>query len=655
MQINLLFKDGTELIYKDDTVASVSASKLLFELLYYGNIDDANIFTIVPYTNMKKDLFVQLYIQKNLLVLYQSHTDLYKQCNPLTYEDSDVILDPTIRYYVDGFYIDRKLCIATLPNGTRCQMYINSSDNNVCCIDHRRTGNIDITLNYYELMRIYNDEYLHKILNVSLLIKNFISEQKNDPISIITMTLEFFKTIIYYVFIDPLNSKNERLVNKVYRHIKKQIYTMAYTIIHSVDYIPILCNRPNNFRQINNLEEPTHFKEIDMNMCMECCTCMDTFTQSELIICKCRKPHFFCRECVMNYIKSKHNDGLNYTCCPINNKSNIDLRPIYRHLEPDMINNIGISARIDLYATASAKNVNFYVCPFCKIYGIDIDKNLNTINYTTQIKHCKFTFIKLKFIDGYVYPFIIKYDDNTIEINDMLISIDGVNIAGFIESEIINMLCSKDRVIETKHEQICEILTFINKTNTVKTTKHITTVNCKECNKDWCIKCNKKSHNGTCETIQNPEDIPTRVAEIVTDVMIDRCPNCTNAYIKTEGCNLIHCGKCPQSFCHLCKLQIEKRNDREYWHFKGSGSADASASCPLYEQNNSNMIKMRHISTNIQITNLINSNMEYKDIIISELAKHNIIINKRNQGNKIMTFIKYIFKPLFKTTVNVDG
>ena len=333
---------------------------------------------------------------------------------------------------------------------------------------------------------------------------------------------------------------------------------------------------------------------------------------------------------------------------PMDNKKHIDLRPIYRHLELDMIKNIGINARIDLYSKASARNINFYVCPFCKIYGVDIDKPImNNISYTTKIKHNKDSFIELKFIDGYVYPFIVKSANDMIDINDMLVSIDDIDIAGFMEKEIMEML-SKDCVIETKHEQICEILTSIDKTNTIKTKNKITVIHCEECDKDWCINCNKKSHNGTCETIENPEDIPRRVAEIVTDVMIDKCPNCTNAYVKSEGCNLIHCGKCPQAFCHLCKLKIEKRDGREYWHFKGSGSENASSTCPLYERDNSNSIKMRHISTNIKITNLINSNMQYRNIIISELAKHNIIINEPRRGGQFRASMKSIFPFFFK-------
>jgi hypothetical protein len=140
------------------------------------------------------------------------------------------------------------------------------------------------------------------------------------------------------------------------------------------------------------------------------------------------------------------------------------------------------------------------------------------------------------------------------------------------------------------------------------------------------------------------------VAEIVTDVMIDKCPNCNYAYVKSEGCNLIHCGKCPQAFCHLCKLKIEKRNGREYWHFKGSGSENASSTCPLYERDNSDSIKMRHISTNIKITNLINSNMQYRNIIISELAKHNIIITAQSRSNIFKEFFKSMFSPFFKKT-----
>jgi len=701
MSITLILKDETKLIYHTET--PITATKLLFELLYYGYNYTADNFTMVRYNGpdsttlgLTNCMIKELYLRCNELFLYKSKNDRNtKQNKPFTYKDSHIILNPDISYYVDGNMINKSRCIATLVSGDRCTA--SCVGNNICCIKHlRRNPTIDdIKMNFYEIQRELTNDYLQSKMNMNVFIHRLIDAKLDDPISMLTITTNILKTWVFNnnIFFDEKDNC-DIVYDIICETIKKCIYGMAYSIIHSPDYLPILCGRqriiPPIIQHIIPLEtkkEKLSTKEIinkyappiDCNTCkkgfakndmtqidnlymcnktcldkyinrdMECCTCMDTFKITELIVCKCRKSHYFCHECIVNYIKSKHNDGLSYDYCPIDNMKNIDLRPIYRHLEPDMIKNIGINARIDLYSKAAARNINFYVCPFCKVYGVDINRNLDTIKYTTKVKHNKGTFIGLKFIDGYVYPFIVKYSNDMIDINDMLVSIDDINIAGFMEKEIIDML-DKDCVIETKHEQICEILTSIDKTNTMKTKNKITVIHCEECEKDWCINCNKKAHNGTCETIENPEDIPRRVAEIVTDVMIDKCPNCTNAYVKTEGCNLIHCGKCPQAFCHLCKLKIDKRNGREYWHFKGSGSTDASSTCPLYERDNSNNIKMHHISTNIKITNLINSNLQYRNIIISELAKHNIIINEPTNGGRFKKFMKSIFPFFFKKT-----
>lgn len=696
MQITLILKDKTKLIYRTET--PITATKLLFELLYYGNNYDADIFEMIRYTgpgsttkNLTNNMIKELYLKNFELFLYETEDERNIKQLSLTYKDSH-ILNPDISYYVDGNMINRRRCIATLVSGNRCGA--SCMADNICCIEHlRRNYTIDdIKMNYYEIKRELTNEYLESIMNMQVFIHSLMDAKLDDPISLLTITPNILKTWVFNninVFFDSKNN-NDMVHIGICNSIKKCIYNMAYSIIHSPDYLPILCNRikpvskmprktvegtytHNKCAKCNDIFPKINLMHIDnMYLCtktcldeyknreIECCTCMDTFKITELIVCKCSKSHYFCHECIVNYIKSKHNDGLSYNHCPMNNnpmdsnptdnKNHIDLRPIYRHLEPDMIKNIGINARIDLYSKASARNINFYVCPFCKIYGVDIDKPImNNISYTTKIKHYKGSFIELKFIDGYVYPFIVKYSNDMIDINDMLISIDDIDIAGFMEKEVIDML-SKDCVIETKHEQICEILTSIDKTNTIKTKNKITIIHCEECDKDWCINCNKKSHNGTCETIENPEDIPRCVAEIVTDVMIDKCPNCNYAYVKSEGCNLIHCGKCPQAFCHLCKMKIDKRNGREYWHFKGSGSENASSTCPLYERDNSNSIKMRHISTNIKITNLINSNMQYRNIIISELAKHNIIITAQSRSNIFKSFFKSMFSPFFKKT-----
>ena len=727
MSITLILKDTTKLIYRTET--PITATKLLFELLYYGNNYDADNFEMIRYTglfsttkNLTNNMIKELYLKNYELFLYETEENRNIRHNPLTYENTNVILDSEITYYVDGNMINRRRCIATLVSGDRCGA--SCMDDNICCIEHlRRNPTInDIKMNYYEIKRELTNEYLESKMDMHILINRLMDAKLDDPISLLTITPNILKTWVFNninVFFDSKNN-NDMVHIDICNTIKKCIYSMAYSIIHSPDYSPILCNRikpvskmprktvegtytHNKCAKCNDIFPKNNLIHIDnMYLCTkkclddyinrdrECCTCMDTFKITELIVCKCSKSHYFCHECIVNYIKSKHNDGLSYNHCPMDsnptdNKKHIDLRPIYRHLEPDMIKNIGINARIDLYSKASARNINFYVCPFCKIYGVDIDKPImNNISYTTKIKHNKGSFIELKFIDGYVYPFIVKSADNMIDINDMwcaqfkstertfdlsqpslveeetirtcglssthmLVSIDDIDIAGFMEKEIMEML-NKDCVIETKHEQICEILTSIDKTNTIKTKNKITVIHCEECDKDWCINCNKKSHNGTCETIENPEDIPRRVAEIVTDVMIDKCPNCNYAYVKSEGCNLIHCGKCPQAFCHLCKLKIEKRNGREYWHFKGSGSENASSTCPLYECDNSDSIKMRHISTNIKITNLINSNMQYRNIIISELAKHNIIITAQSRSNIFKSFFKSMFSPFFKKT-----
>ena len=722
MSITLILKDETKLIYNTET--PITATKLLFELLYYGYNYVADNFTMVRYTgpgattlNLTNCMIKELYLKCNELFLYETRYDINIEHKSLTYMNSHIILNPNISYYVDSNIINRKRCIATLVSGNRCGA--SSMGDNICCIEHlRRNPTIDdIKMNYYEIQRELTNDYLQSKMNMMVFIHSLINAKLYDPISLLTITPNILKTWVFNtinVFFDQKDNCDE-VHHIICNTIKKCIYDMAYSIIHSPDYMPILCDKPK-ISPPETKKEKISSKEIinkyalpiDCNMCknsftkndltyinniylctktcldkyinrdMECCTCMDTFKQTELIVCKCSKSHYFCKECIVNYIKSKHNDGLNYNHCPMDNnpmdnnpmdnnphnKKSIDLRPIYRHLEPDMIKNIGINARIDLYSKASARNINFYVCPFCKIYGVDIDKPLmNNISYTTKVKHNKNDFvglefirnkfIELKLIDGYVYPFIVKTANDMIDINDMLVSIDDIDIAGFTEKDIIDML-SKDCVIETKHEQICEIITSINKTNTVKTKNKINIIHCQECDKDWCIHCNKKSHNGTCETIENPEDIPNRIAEIVTDVMIDKCPNCTNAYVKSEGCNLIHCGKCPQAFCHLCKLKIEKRDGREYWHFKGSGSENASSTCPLYERDNSNSIKMAHISTNIKITNLLTSNMQYRNIIISELAKHNIIINEPRRGGRFKAFFNSLFKKRPPPPVNLD-
>ena len=170
MSITLILKDETKLIYNTET--PITATKLLFELLYYGNNYAVDNFTMVRYTgpgattlNLTNCMIKELYLKCNELFLYETKDDRNIKQKSLTYMNSHIILNPDISYYVDGNIINRKWCIATLVSGNRCGA--SSMGDNICCIDHlRRNPTIDdIKMNYYEIKRELSNDYLQSKMN----------------------------------------------------------------------------------------------------------------------------------------------------------------------------------------------------------------------------------------------------------------------------------------------------------------------------------------------------------------------------------------------------------------------------------------------------------------------------------------------------------
>lgn len=110
-------------------------------------------------------------------------------------------------------------------------------------------------------------------------------------------------------------------------------------------------------------------------------------------------------------------------------------------------------------------------------------------------------------------------------------------------------------------------------------------IECKQCLKSWCVKCRNESHvPDPCGKLKtsNSETVKHAVAKAINDSAIHKCPKCQLKFIKEEGCNLITCSSCKTYSCYLCGLIIVPKDDKKYWHFKGAGSAEPGAECPLY-------------------------------------------------------------------------
>ena len=158
--------------------------------------------------------------------------------------------------------------------------------------------------------------------------------------------------------------------------------------------------------------------------------------------------------------------------------------------------------------------------------------------------------------------------------------------------------------------------------------QHIIKIDCPMCKKTWCIKCRKESHgNDPCGKINTDDkDVIRKLVDMtIDDAVIHNCPKCYTKYNKIDGCNLMTCPSCHTYSCYLCGLLIVKKRGVKYWHFKGSGSADRNAICPLYNDGQSGLLGLIGVR---------NGNQEYNNKKVIK-ALHNLI--DINYGNKSVT------------------
>lgn len=135
----------------------------------------------------------------------------------------------------------------------------------------------------------------------------------------------------------------------------------------------------------------------------------------------------------------------------------------------------------------------------------------------------------------------------------------------------------------------------------------------------------------------------------IDDAVIHKCPQCFTKYNKEDGCNLMTCPTCHSYSCYLCGILIRPRGGIKYWHFKGSGSADANATYPLYNNDNDEeeSIRQGNIRFNQQkvskaLTDLLSINRDDPEItkaLEKEVERRGYRVHGR-RGNEQPTVVK---------------
>lgn len=147
---------------------------------------------------------------------------------------------------------------------------------------------------------------------------------------------------------------------------------------------------------------------------------------------------------------------------------------------------------------------------------------------------------------------------------------EAVTLSKILDNYYLCPFCSKYGLIIDNIEQL---------------PKENLAINCPKCTKAWCVKCRNLSHTpdpcGKLKTT-NTDTIKRAIENVIDESAIHKCPKCFTKFTKEDGCNLMTCTSCHSYSCYVCGILIVPKGDVKYWHFKGSGSADANAECMLY-------------------------------------------------------------------------
>jgi ariadne-1 len=87
-----------------------------------------------------------------------------------------------------------------------------------------------------------------------------------------------------------------------------------------------------------------------------------------------------------------------------------------------------------------------------------------------------------------------------------------------------------------------------------ESSSHCSSLICKECEYQWCRKCNLQLHSDlTCDEALLRESKETRENRNWIKSNTQQCPHCQTDIEKNSGCNHMTCRQCKFEFCWVCK------------------------------------------------------------------------------------------------------
>lgn len=223
-------------------------------------------------------------------------------------------------------------------------------------------------------------------------------------------------------------------------------------------------------------------------------------------------------------------------------------------------------------------SLNTVKCECCDD-NFEIDEMISCTNAHIFCKSC---FIK------YVETIVFSNGKHEIPCMCSTEECDGI----YQESLLYNVLPSKlyetlevNRINSSSIKSIIPGLVTCRKCMTSYIVEDEIFLYCSECNIKTCRYCNDEDHeNMSCQEFKEKKDedlksdsIRLKVEESITDALLRKCPTCSKAIIKEDGCNKIRCS-CKTLFCYICNLQVNS-----YDHFCGCSNKVGCKRCHLFD------------------------------------------------------------------------